>query len=116
MNNLKHTQHFLNDPSIAIKMINHAQISGSDMVIDIGAGKGALTSPLSRRAGRVIAVELDNNLASSLKKSFGNNPDLKVLNLNFLDMPLPNCSFKVVANIPYNITTDIFGQLLVQEP
>lgn len=112
MNNLKHTQHFLNDRTIAKKMINHAQITGNDMVIDIGASKRALTSPLSRRAGRVIAVELDNNLASSLKKTFGNNPDVKVLNLNFLDMPLPNSSFKVVANIPYNITTDIFGQLL----
>ena len=112
MNKLKYTQNFLNDPAIAKKMINHAQVTSNDMVIDIGAGKGALTSPLSRQAGRVIAVELDNNLASSLKKSFGNNPDVKVLNLNFLDMPLPNSSFKVVSNIPYNITTDIFGQLL----
>lgn len=112
MNKLKYTQYFLNDRTIAKKMINHAQITDNDMVIDIGAGKGALTSPLSRRPGRVIAVEFDNNLASSLKKSFDNNPDVKVLNLNFLDMPLPNSSFKVIANIPYNITTDIFGQLL----
>lgn len=109
MNNLEYTQHFLNDRTIVEEMLNHAQINGNDMVIDIGAGKGALTSPLSRRAKRVIAVELDNILAHSLKKSFGNNPDVKVLNLNVLDMPLPNNSFKVVANIPYNITTDIFG-------
>lgn len=111
MNNLEYTQHFLNDHSIAKEMLNHAQITGNDMVIDIGAGKGALTSPLSQRAERVIAVELDKSLANSLKKSFGNNPDVKVLNINFLEMPLPNNLFKVVANIPYNITTDIFGHL-----
>lgn len=111
MNSLKYTQHFLNDHAIAEEMLNHAQINGNDMVIDIGAGKGALTIPLSRQAERVIAVELDNNLAHLLKKSFGTNPDVKVLSLNFLDMPLPNNSFKVVANIPYNITTDIFGYL-----
>src|SRR5699024_12523526 len=63
------------------------------------------------QAERVIALELDNNLARSLKKTFRNNPDLKVLNINFLDMPLPNNTFKVVANIPYNITTNIFGKL-----
>lgn len=112
MNNLDYTQHFLNDPSIVDEMLKHGQINGDDMVIDIGAGKGALTSPLSHRAERVIAVELDKNLAHSLQKTFGNHPDVKVLNLNFLDMPLPNNPFKVIANIPYNVTTDIFGYLL----
>src|SRR5690625_1580198 len=108
----KYTQRFLNNRSIVKKMLNHAQINANDMVIDIGAGKGALTSPLSHKAKRVVAVELDSHLANSLKKSFDNTPTVKVLNLNFLDMPLPNNSFKVLANIPYNIPTDIFVQLL----
>ena len=112
MNNPAYTQHFLNNRFTIQEMLNHAQISENDMVIDIGAGKGALTNPLSRKAKKVIAVELDRHLACSLKRSFGNSPTVKVLNLNFLDMPLPKNSFKVVANIPYNITTDIFGYLL----
>lgn len=111
MNSPKYTQHFLNNRSIIKEMLNNAHINNNDMVIDIGAGRGALTNPLSEQAERVIAVEFDNNLARSLKKTFGNNPDVKVLNINFLDMPLPNNTFKVVANIPYNITTNIFGKL-----
>src|SRR5690625_2465066 len=109
----KYTQRFLNNRSIVKKMLNHAQINANDMVIDIGAGKGALTSPLSHKAKRVVAVELDSHLANSLKKSIDNTPTVKVLNLNFLDMPLPNNSFKVVANIPYIITQINFGQLLI---
>src|SRR5699024_8588533 len=112
MNSLTYTQHFLNNRSTIKEMLDHAQINKNDMVIDIGAGKGALTSPLSRKAKKVIAIELDSHLADSLKRSFSNTPTVKVLNLNFLDIPLPNKSFKVVANIPYNITTDIFGHLL----
>jgi len=108
----QYTQYFLNDCTVAEEMLNHARINGNDMVIDIGAGKGALTRPLSQRVHRVIAVELDNKLAHSLKKLFGNTTNVKILNLNFLDMPLPNGSFKVVANIPYNITSDTFGYLL----
>lgn len=112
MNSPRYTQHFLKNNSVVKEMINRTQVHSSDLVIDIGAGKGALTHFLSQRAGKVIAVELDRRLANTLQKTFRNNPEVKILNMNFLDMPLPKTSFKVVANIPYNITTGIFGRLL----
>src|SRR5690625_444791 len=105
MNNPAYTQHFLNNSFTIQEMLNHAQISENDMVIDIVAGKGALTNPLSRKAKKVIAVELDRHLACSLKRSFGNSPTVKVLNLNFLDMPLRKNSLLLVATIQYYIST-----------
>src|SRR5690625_2424636 len=112
MNNPAYTQHFLNNRFTIQEMLNHAQISENDMVIDIGAGKGALTNPLSRKAKKVIAVELDRHLACSLKQSFANPPTVKVLNLNFWIMPLPKNSFKLVVNIQNNITPVFFGYFL----
>lgn len=112
MNTFESTQNFLQDRSVVQIMLDKAQINQNDMVIDIGAGKGALTGDLLRLAKKVIAVEIDNKLARSLLKSFGHHSNVKILNMNVLDMPLPNKPFKVVANIPYNITTDIFGYLL----
>lgn len=111
MNTFEYTQNFLQDRSVVQTMINKAQIDQQDLVIDIGAGKGALTGDLSCHAKKVIAVEIDKKLAQSLQKSFNNRANVKVLNMNILDMPLPSDPFKVVANIPYNLTTDIFGYL-----
>src|SRR5690625_6738481 len=112
MNNPAYTQHFLNNRFTIQEMLNHAQISENDMVIDIGAGKGALTNPLSRKAKKVIAVELDRHLACSLKRSFGNYPTVKVLNLYFLYMHLSKNCLKVVTNIPYYIIKFIFRFIL----
>lgn len=112
MNSPKYTQHFLNDRTVLKEMLSQFQISKEDLVIDIGAGKGALTSHLSQQAQKVIAVELDAQLANALRKKFGNHSNVKVLNKNILNMPLPGYPFKVVANIPYNITTDILGKLM----
>lgn len=107
-------QHFLHDQSLINQIIDHGQINNNDVVLDIGAGKGALTGPLSARAERVIAIERDEQLVHHLKQSFTKKPGVKILGMNFRDMPLPNHPFKVVSNIPYAITTDIFGRLMDQ--
>lgn len=93
-------------------MIDHAEIHQNDMVLDIGAGKGALTLPLSRLSKRVIAVERDEQLAGRLKKTFSKQENVKILGMDIRNMPLPGNPFKVVSNIPYSITTDVFGKLM----
>lgn len=93
-------------------MINEAAITHHDLVLDIGAGKGALTVPLAKKAKRVVAIERDPDLVSKLAKSLTNHSIINILNMDIRDMPFPKRPFKVVANIPYGITTDIFGKLM----
>src|SRR5690625_3053514 len=116
MNNPAYTQHFLNNRFTIQEMLNHAQISENDMVIDIGAGKGALTNPLSRKAKKVIAVELDMYLISCVKRSYSNYPTVEVLNFNVLYMPLSKHGVEVGSNVPYNIKTEKCGYHLVVHP
>lgn len=93
-------------------MIKKAGITCFDLVLDIGAGKGAITFPLANKARHVVAIEQDPELVLKLKKSLGNRDNINVLNMDIRKVPLPNQSFKVVANIPFGITTDIFGKLM----
>jgi len=106
-------QNFLFDPSILLDIIRSANLSDTDTVLEIGPGPGSLTRLLAERVKKVIAVELDhylyNNLTEELKDC--NNVDL-VLG-DALKFPLERLDrFKVVANIPYYITTPIIFRLI----
>ncbi|MEX0660397.1 MAG: 23S ribosomal RNA methyltransferase Erm [Balneolaceae bacterium] len=105
-------QHFTTSTSLIHSMINEAAITQHDLVLDIGAGKGAITLPLAKKANRVVAIERDPELASQLKASPINRANVNILNMDIREMPLPKRPFKVVANIPYGITTHIFGKLM----
>lgn len=105
-------QHFTKNRSLIHTIIKEANLSENDLVLDIGAGKGALTIPLAKKAKRVIAVERDSSLVQVLKERITNHREVNVLNMDIRCMPLPSEEFKVVSNIPYNITTDIFGKLM----
>lgn len=115
-------QNFLIDENVVNGIVNHAQISKSDLVIEIGPGLGTLTSRLLDNAGKVIAIELDKKVLDILNDRFKlynnfeliNNDVLKVdlnelINRN-LNSNITNC--KVVANLPYYITTPIIMKLL----
>lgn len=105
-------QHFLNDQTLIKEMIQIAGIRKNDMVLDIGAGKGALTQPLSEKAGRVIAIEYDSGLSKQLREKLNGLSEVKILEMDFMNMPLPGSPFKVVSNIPYSLTTNILGKLM----
>ncbi|MCC5940675.1 MAG: methyltransferase domain-containing protein [Balneolaceae bacterium] len=108
-------QHFIKDMTTIRQMIQEVSVKPGDLVLDIGAGKGAIIKELLTVTCRVIAIERDKSLANSLNSIFANQPNIKVLEMDFRKMPMPNQPFKVVANIPYAITTDIFG-LLMDKP
>lgn len=105
-------QHFTKDESLISLMIKKAGITCSDLVLDIGAGKGAITFPLANKARKVVAIERDPNLILMLKKALGCRSNINLLNMDIREMPLPKKPFKVVSNIPYGITNDIFGKLM----
>ncbi len=107
-------QNFLADENIASRIIRSASLTKDDTVVEIGPGRGALTRELAEKAGRVIAIELDERLAGHLKEIIGNPPNLQVVAGDALKFPyesLPG-KVKVVANLPYYISTPIITRLL----
>ncbi|TAN61781.1 ribosomal RNA small subunit methyltransferase A [bacterium] len=112
-------QNFLIDKNIQSKIIRACNLSGNDTVLEIGPGRGEITQYLLEQAGYVIAVEIDNNLYQGLIERFGSFKNLELLNADILKLSLSGLrglgggkKFKVIANIPYYITTPIIARLL----
>ena len=115
-------QHFLANKGIIEKIILAAELTKEDVVLEIGPGLGALTFELSKQAERVIAVEKDEKLAGVLKEKLREqkidnvevmaDDILKFLNSGFM-LHIPN--FKIVANIPYYLTSHLIRLLLELE-
>jgi len=106
-------QHFLTDARVAEQMAAAAELAKGDTVLEVGPGLGALTRALLPRAGRVIAVELDPYFAATLREEFGDAGNLEVVegDIRTLDVEsftIQDSSFKIVSNLPYNITSDFF--------
>jgi 16S rRNA (adenine1518-N6/adenine1519-N6)-dimethyltransferase len=110
-------QHFLIDRSVLYKIISAAELVSSDTVIEVGPGLGILTEELLKKAGKVIAIEVDSKLASSLKKKLSKFPRLTVLNADVLQLDPRELlesqrDYKVVANLPYYIAAPILRHFL----
>lgn len=111
-------QNFLTDKNILKKILAAAELQSKETVIEIGAGTGALTEELAARAGRVIAFEIDKKLAPLLKEKFKDFKNVEIVEGDILKYPISNIltsPFKVVANIPYNITSAILEKFLSAE-
>ena len=112
-------QHFLRDQRIIQRIIDALAPKANETIVEIGPGTGALTSTLVERAGRVIAVEFDSKLAPLLSERFANFPNFKLvmadaLTTDFCAEILPARSARLVANLPYNISTAILQKLILQ--
>lgn len=106
-------QHWLHDRDVLADIAERAKLQATDTVLEIGPGLGTLTSELLRRAGHVVAVEFDPALAHKLPGQFpGKN--LQVVNQDILtfDLSMLPAGYKVVANVPYYITSKIIQLLL----
>ena len=107
-------QHFLKDKSYISRIITTAEIGKDDVVVEIGPGKGALTFQLAEKAGRVIAIEIDHVLAQELSELAAPYSNLTIIEadaLRFLYETIET-NFKVVANLPYYISTPILFRLM----
>jgi len=112
-------QHFLRDQRTILRIIDAFAPKADETIVEIGPGTGALTSVLVERAGRVLAVEFDNKLAPLLQERFGGFENFKLvmadaLTLDFCAEILPARSARLVANLPYNISTAILQRLIAQ--
>jgi len=105
-------QNFLFDPSILGRMIQAARLSPGDTVVEIGPGHGRLTAMLAEQAKMVIAIELDAKLYERLRETLSAYDNIEVVHSDALQYPYETLdAFKVVANIPYYITTPIIFKL-----
>jgi 23S rRNA (adenine-N6)-dimethyltransferase len=97
------------DHKWAARIVAQAGVRPGELVLDIGAGDGALTAPLIRAGARVVAVELHPGRAARLRHQF---PEATVVHADAASLRLPSRPFRVVASPPYGITAGLLGLLL----
>ncbi len=105
-------QHFLKNKKLLHELVKRAQVGTSDTVLDLGAGKGALTTILMQKAGKVLAVEYDSEMVEILRQKTAGYLNTKVIHRDIMQFRLPKEKFVIVSNIPYAITTPILKKLL----
>ena len=119
-------QNFLANKGVVQKILNAAEITNNDLVLEIGPGKGVLTEELRKKADRVIAIEKDHRLINDLKNTFREFSNVEIIEGDVLKFnpysifPSP-CSifhipYKVVANIPYYITSHLLKTIFEKWP
>jgi 16S rRNA (adenine1518-N6/adenine1519-N6)-dimethyltransferase len=106
-------QNFLTHRGTLNKILAAANLSPTDHVIEIGPGKGVLTAELLERVNQVEAIELDDRLIPILTEKF---PNLKIHHQDALKFTPPKTPYKLVANIPYYITSPIINHFLREQP
>lgn len=110
-------QNFLVDESVLSDIVNGAEVNDEDFIIEIGPGVGTLTAQLLMKAKKVTAIELDNDLIPILKEELGENENFNLihkdaLKVDFNELIGDEKSVKLVANLPYYVTTPIILKLL----
>ena len=106
-----HSQHFLRNPRLIAELIGHSNIRRGDLVIDIGAGSGAITAVLTRRCRQVLAYENEPSVLNKLQQNMRRHKNVKVIAQDFLLAKLPDEPYKVFANIPFHLSSDIVRKL-----
>ncbi len=117
-------QNFLTDADILEQIVSAAEIDDNTCVLEIGPGAGALTCRLAACAHKVVAVEIDTGLIPLLRENTAEFDNVKIINCDILKIDLKRLiaeecegkNVKVVANLPYYITTPIIMKLLEEKP
>jgi len=108
-------QHFCIDADLLTRIVNYANLTSDDIVLEIGAGLGFLTGFLSKTAKKVIAVEIDPKLVKALRSQLIEQKNITIIEDNILKTPLPFFN-KIVSNLPYSISTPFMTNILKRYP
>ncbi len=104
--------HFLRDRALIAQLVRACGAGEGRLVLDLGAGNGAITAALAAAGARVIAIEQDPRLAAGLRRRFGRDPAVRVVEADLRRVPLPRREFLVVASPPFSLTTALCRRLL----
>lgn len=111
-------QHFLTDKNLLKKIVRAASVKPGDRVLEIGPGRGALTEAILEAGAKVTAIEVDRDLAAYLKERFSADERIEILTIDALKASFTelskerDCRFKIVSNLPYNISGPILAKFL----
>jgi 16S rRNA (adenine1518-N6/adenine1519-N6)-dimethyltransferase len=108
-------QHFLRDRAVLQRIADALQLAGDETVLEIGPGRGALTDLLVDRARRLVAIEVDRDLAALLRERYAGRPDVEIVEADVLETSLGALAggrYVLAGNVPYYITTPILFHAL----
>lgn len=115
-------QNFLTDINIVKKIVDSADVTEDDVIIEVGPGIGTMTLELAKRAKKVIAIEIDKRLIPVLEDSLSNFSNVQIINMDVMKVDInaiisenEGSNIKIVANLPYYITTPIIMKFLEEE-
>jgi len=103
-------QNFLRNRGAVEKIVAAVEAEPDDLVLEIGPGEGVLTEKLVALPNRIVAVEIDPDLAARLRTKFGEK--LELLHEDAIDAPLPSTPYRAVGNLPYNVGTPILRRVI----
>jgi len=112
----KFGQNFLFNTHIIDRILEAADLQPTDQVVEVGPGLGILTLELAKRAAQVTTIELDQKLIPYLEKTFDDYQNIKILHQDVLESTPPATPYKLIANIPYYITSPILSHFLQVDP
>ncbi|WP_232266738.1 ErmE/ErmH/ErmO/ErmR family 23S rRNA (adenine(2058)-N(6))-methyltransferase [Streptomyces pactum] len=106
------SQNFLADPAAVARLVRAARPRPDGLLIEVGAGQGALTEALAPHCRELLAYEIDRHLVPGLRARFADRPQVRVVHQDFLAARPPRVPFAVAANVPYGRTADIVAWCL----
>ncbi|SHF14094.1 ribosomal RNA small subunit methyltransferase A [Streptoalloteichus hindustanus] len=107
-----HGTHFLRSAAVATNLVRASGVGRDHLVVDLGAGGGAITAPLAATGARVLAVERNPKFVETLIDRFSNTANVRVIQGDARTVPLPHRPYQVVANIPFSVSTPLLRRLL----
>lgn len=105
-------QNFFKDRKLVASIVANSSISKEDVVYEIGPGEGIITRELAKRAGKVMAIEMDATLAARLRNKFRASDNVEIQEGDFLRYKINERKYKIFSNIPFNVTAEVVKAIL----
>ncbi len=107
-----YSQNFLRSPKLVEQLVARSTLTKDDVVYDIGAGSGVITSVLAKRVKQVVAIEYDARIAKTLRHNMAQFPNVSVKVGDVLQVQFPTTPYKIFANIPFHLSSPIIQQFI----
>lgn len=107
-----YSQNFLRSPKLVESLIARSTLTQEDVVYDLGAGSGVITSELAKKVKQVVAIEYDGRIVETLRSNVSKYPNVKVQEGNILTAKFPKTPYKIFANIPFHLSSPIIQSFI----